>query len=138
MPTSRTMDLIQKIHRHSLILLFPLAAASAFIEWEKLPLSILTGGILGLLNLRALAWGVQGLLGSHRASSKMLFFSQFRIVMLFLVLTTLVYLKLVNIFGILAGFSAVFSMVIIEGLKYAKEDEKKEKDSGGESRQMPE
>ena len=119
------MDLIQKIHRHSLIVLFPLAAVSAFIEWKKLPLSIVTGGILGLLNIRALAWSVQGLLGSHRASSKMLFFSQFRLIMLFLVLTTLVYLKLVNIFGILAGFTTVFSMVIIEGLMYAKREAKK-------------
>ena len=118
------MELIQKIHRNSLILLFLLAAASAFIELKKLPISILTGGILGLLNIRALAWSVQGLLGSQRAGTKMLFFSQFRIVMLFLVLTALVYLKLVNIFGILAGFTVVFIMVIIEGLKYAKKEEK--------------
>jgi hypothetical protein len=102
------------------MLLCPLAAASAFIEWKKLPLSIIIGGILGLLNIKALAWSVQGLLGSHKASAKMLFFSQFRLVMLFLVLTMLVYLKLVNIFGILAGFTVVFSMVIIVGLKHSK------------------
>jgi len=108
------------------MVLFPLAAASAFIEWEKLPISILTGGVLGLLNIRALAWGVHGLLGSQRAGTKVLFFSQFRIVMLFLVLTTLVYLKLVNIFGILAGFTVVFGMVIIEGLKYAKDEREKQ------------
>ena len=41
----------------------------------------------------------------------MLFFSQFRIIMLFFVLAVIVYLKLVNIFGILAGFTVVFSMV---------------------------
>ncbi len=102
------------------MLLFPLAAASAFIEWKKLPLSILIGGFLCLLNLRALAWGVQGLLGSHKAGAKLLFFSQFRLVVLFLVLTMLVYLKLVNIFGIFAGFTVIFSMVIVEGLKHEK------------------
>jgi hypothetical protein len=118
------MELIRKIHRTSLILLFPVAAASAFIEWKKLPLSVITGGVLGLLNIRALAWGVQGLLGSEKASAKMLFFSQFRLVMLFLVLTTLVYLKLVNIFGILAGFTVVFMTVIIVGLKQSKESKK--------------
>lgn len=120
------MDLIQKIHRNSLILLFPLAAASALIEWKKLPLSILVGGVLGLLNIKALAWGVQGLLGAYKSTAKMLFFSQFRLVILFLILTLLVYLKLVNIFGILAGFTVVFSMVIIEGLKYSKEAERKQ------------
>jgi len=50
----------------------------------------------------------------------MLFFSQFRLVMLFLILAVLLYLKVVNIFGILAGFTVVFIMVIIEGLKHAK------------------
>lgn len=118
------MDLIQKINRHSLILLFLLAAASALIKVEKLPISILTGGVLGLLNLRALAWGIRGLLGTQRASTKVLFFSQFRIVMLFLALTTLVYFKLVNIFGILAGFTVVYGMLVVEGLKYSKEEEK--------------
>ena len=114
------MDLIQKIHRNSLILLFPLAAASAFIEWRQLPLSILMGGVLAILNIRALAWGVQGVLGSQKSSTKMLFFSQFRLVMLFLILAVLLYLRVVNIFGILAGFTSVFIMVIIEGLKHAK------------------
>ena len=114
------MELIQKIHRNSLVLLFPLAAASAFIEWRQLPLSILMGGILGILNIRALARGVQGVLDSQKSSAKMLFFSQFRLVMLFLILAVLLYLKVVNIFGILAGFTVVFIMVIIEGLKHAK------------------
>ena len=120
------MELIQKIHRNSLVLLFPLAAASAFMEWRQLPLSILVGGVLGILNIRALARGVQGVLGSQKSSAKMLFFSQFRLVMLFLILAVLLYLKVVNIFGILAGFTVVFTMVIIEGLKHAKKSEDQE------------
>lgn len=115
------MELIQKIHRNSLVLLFPLAAASAFIEWRQLPLSILMGGVLGILNIRVLAWGVQGVLGSRKSATKMLFFSQFRLVMLFLILAVLLYLRVVNIFGILAGFTVVFSMVVIEGLKHSKQ-----------------
>ena len=118
------MELIRKIHRNSLIVLFPLAAASAFIEWKQLPLSILTGGVLAIMNIRALAWGVEGILGSHRAGTKMLFFSQFRLVMLFLILAVLLYLKVVNIFGVLAGFTVVFIMVVIEGLKHAKKSGK--------------
>ncbi len=120
------MDLIRKIHRNSLILLFPLAAAVALLEWKKLPLSILAGGVLGLLNLKALAWGVQGLLGAHKSTAKMLFFSQFRFIVLFLILALLLYLKLVNVFGILAGFTVVFLMVITEGLKYSKKAERNE------------
>ena len=120
------MDLVRKIQKSSLIVLFPLAALSAFLEWKKLPLSVLIGGALGLVNLRGLAWGVQGLLGTGQASGKMLFFSQFRFIMLFFVLAALVYLKFVNIFGVLAGFTVVFSMVIIEGLKYARGSKIKE------------
>jgi len=120
------MDLIRNIQRNSLIILFPLSAVSAFLEWKKLPLGILTGGALGLLNIRALAWSVHGLLGAHKPSSKMLFFSQLRIIMLFFVLAGLLYLRLVNVFGILAGFTVVFIMVIREGLKYSKEAEKNE------------
>ena len=80
------MDLVRKIQKSSLIVLFPLAALSAFLEWKKLPLSVLIGGALGLLNLRGLAWGVHGLLGTEKATPRMLFFSQFRIIMLFFVL----------------------------------------------------
>jgi hypothetical protein len=120
------MVLVSKIQKSSLIVLFPLAALSAFLDWKKLPLSVLIGGALGLLNLRGLAWGVQGLLGTQKATTRMLFFSQFRIIMLFFVLAVIIYLKLVNVFGILAGFTVVFSMVIIEGLKYAREAKIKE------------
>jgi len=115
------MDLIRRIQKSSLIVLFPLAALSAFLEWKKLPLSILIGGALGLVNLRGLAWGVQGLLGAEKATGRMLFFSQFRILMLFLILAALLYLRLVNILGILAGFTVVFIMVLIEGMKNARE-----------------
>src|SRR5574340_307544 len=101
------MDLVRNIQRNSLLVLLPLAAASAFIEGIKLPLGILVGGALGLLNIRALAWGVRGLLGTRKPTARMLFFSQFRLIMLFFVLAALAYLKLVNIFGILAGFTVV-------------------------------
>ena len=121
------MDLVRKIQKSSLIVLFPVAALSAFLDWKMLPLSVLIGGVLGLANLRGLAWGVRGLLGAEKATSRMLFFSQFRIIMLFLVLALIIYLKLVNVFGILAGFTVVFIMIIIEGLKYAREARIKEK-----------
>ena len=121
------MDLIRRIFRTSLIILFPVATASALIEWKKLPVSILVGGILGLANLKGLAWGVGGLLGSQRAGGRMVIFSLFRLIMLFLILSTLVYLKLVNIFGILAGLTIVFTLVVTEGLKYAREQSDSER-----------
>ncbi len=114
------MELIKKVNRTSIIILIPLALISFFIEWKKLPVSILAGGILGLANIKGLAWGVEGLLGSHKANAKMVIFSMFRLLMLCIIISMLVYLKLVNIFGILIGFTVIFTLLIIEGLKYAK------------------
>jgi hypothetical protein len=113
------MDLIKQIYRKGVLVLVPLAAVSAFIEWKKLPAGILVGGALGLANIKGLAWGVRGLLGG-RPGGRVIFFSVFRLLLLFAILSLLVYLRLVNVLGILAGFTVIFSLVMIEGLRYAK------------------
>jgi hypothetical protein len=114
------MDLIRRIYKKSFLVLVPLALLSAFLEWKKLPLSIIIGGALCLANIKGLAWGVRGLLGTGRATGRMIFFSMFRLFLLFAVLSLLVYLRLVNVFGILAGFTIIFALLMIEGLTYAK------------------
>ncbi len=118
------MDLITRIAKKALLVLIPLALLSAFIEWKKLPASVLIGGILGLANIKGLAWGVRGLLGNGKATGRMIFFSMFRLFLLFIVLALLVYLKLVNVFGILAGFTVIFILLMIEGLRYAKSEDR--------------
>jgi hypothetical protein len=115
------MELIRRIFKKSIIILVPLAVLSAVIEWKKLPVSILAGGVLGFANIKGLAWGVEGLFGADKATGKMIFFSMFRLFMLFLILLTLVYLKLVNIFGILIGFTVIFALLIIEGYRFSKD-----------------
>ena len=112
--------MINDIARSSVYLLIPAAIISAFLPWENLPFSILIGGLLGILNVKALAWSVEGVLGTSQASTKMLFFAQFRFVMLVIIVTALAYLKLVTIPGLLAGFSVVFLQVLITGLRHAK------------------
>ena len=112
--------MINDIARSSVYLLIPAAIISAFLPWENLPFSILIGGLLGILNLKALAWSVEGTLGRAHTNVKMLFFAQFRLVMLVLIMTLLAFLKLVTIPGLLAGFSVVFLQVLITGLKHAK------------------
>ncbi len=115
------MILVKKVYKQGILILLLLALLSAFIEWKKLPLSILVGGILGLANLRGLVRGVTGLIGTHNPTGKLVFFSIFRLFILASILTILVALKLVNIFGILIGFTVVFIVIIKEGLKIAKE-----------------
>jgi len=112
--------LIRRIYKLSFAVLVPLALVSGFLEWKKLPLSVLAGGILGLLNLKALSWGVGGIVGTHKATGAMLFFSMLRLFFLFVVLIILLWLKVVNIIGLLAGFTVVFTVLLIEGMKEAK------------------
>ncbi len=113
------MDLIKRINKKSLIALAIVAACSAFFDGKKVPAGILIGGILGLANVRGLSWSVEGLLGSYRATGKMIFFSIFRLAILFVIVAALVYFRVVNIFGILIGFTVVFAFLVIEGLKDA-------------------
>ncbi len=114
------MDLITRIYKKSFLILLPLALLSALIEWKKLPVSIIIGGALGFANIKGLAWSVRGLMGTGRVSGGMILFSMFRLFLLFVILLLLVYLRLVNIFGILAGFTVIFALLMTEGLKYAK------------------
>lgn len=114
------MDLIKRISKRAVFPLILCAALSAFIEWKKLPVSILIGGFLGLANIRGLSWSVEGLLGTYRATGKMIFFSISRLVILCMIIAALVYLRLVNIFGILIGFTVIFGLLVMEGLKYAE------------------
>src|ERR1700690_476494 len=115
------MDLIKKIVKRSAIILAPVAMASSFVDWWRFPAGVLAGGFLALVNIKGLAWGVQGLLGTEKATVRMLFFSQFRFIMLIMVLAIIVYLRFVNIFGILAGITVVFAVVLFEGYRNAKD-----------------
>jgi hypothetical protein len=115
------MTLLNRIYKRAIIILVLLALLSAFIEWKKLPLSILIGGILGLINLRGLARGVYSLIGTYRPTAKIVISTILRLGFLAVVLILLFALKVVNVFGILIGFTVVFILIMTEGLRAAKE-----------------
>lgn len=115
------MNLVKKIYKLSIIILIPLSVLSAFIEWPKLPIGILVGGILGLVNLGGLARGVQGLIGTYKPTGKLVMFSLLRLSILAFVLGIIVISKKVNVFGILIGFTVVFISILREGLRSARE-----------------
>ena len=115
------MTLLNRIYKRAILILLLLALLSAFIEWKKLPMSILIGGILGLINLRGLARGVYSIVGTYRPTAKMVISTIFRLGFLAVVLILLFALKIVNVFGILIGFTVVFVLIITEGLRAAKE-----------------
>jgi hypothetical protein len=109
-----------RIYKQGLIFLLCLAAASAFLDWKKLPLSIIVGGLLGLANLRGLAWGLRDFAAS-RPTGRVIFWSMVRFFILGTILFILAVLNLINFIGILVGFTVVFSLILKEGLRTARE-----------------
>jgi hypothetical protein len=115
------MILVKRIYKQSLFILLPICIIAAFIEWKKLPVSIFIGGTLGLANLRGLAKGVHGLITTQKPTAGIIFFSLLRLTMIAFILTVLIIYKLINIFGVLIGFTIVFIVILKEGLKVSKE-----------------
>lgn len=116
--------MIKLIARNTALILIPAALLAAFLPWENLPFSLLIGGLLGILNTKALAWSVEGILGTSAVTMKMLFFSQFRFVMLALIVIALAYLRLINLLGVMAGFTVVFFQILFIGHHNAGTTEK--------------
>lgn len=113
------MEMVSRIAKRSLAVCLPLAAASAFLDWKRLPVSVLIGCGIALVNLKAISWGVRGLLGTQKAPGRLVFFSMFRLALLLVLLIVLMALRLINPIGILAGMTVAFTFIVIEGVKEA-------------------
>lgn len=127
------MELIKKIIKQSAVIIVPLALLSVVMVWKSdrfpfvglfgkpvlLPVSIIVGGILGLANIKGLAWGLNGLLNTEKPNLKIVFLNLFRLVILFIIIIVLSLLKLINFLGLLIGITVVFFVLIKESLKMA-------------------
>ncbi len=114
------MEILTGVIKKSLFIILPAAAASAFFEWKKLPLGIIAGGALGILNLQGLVRSVEGLIGSKKATAKIIFLSMTRLFILFTAIFILIWLKIINILGMLFGFTVVVLLILYEGMKTSK------------------
>jgi hypothetical protein len=126
------INLIKRIHRQSFIFLIITAVITTLIaaltditDWRKMPHSVLIGGLLGLANLKGLAWGLKDFATLHRPSGKLIFWSMLRFFILAFILIALALLKLIDFFGILIGFTVVFVLILKEGLRIAKDSSEK-------------
>ena len=119
------MELLRRVIIKSLVIIVPAAALSyVFIEQQKVPLGIVLGGLFGLINLRQLTRNVTGLVGAEKMTFKLVFLSMMRLLMLFTAIFFLIYYRVVNAFGLLAGFTVVFTLILIEGAKVSKSQHK--------------
>lgn len=125
--------MVKRVIRISVPLLLILCGISLIIEWDSIgfarffgstrfiPHSIIIGGLLGLANLKGLVWGIETLLGSQRANTRLVYLSLIRLGILFAIIITLAVLRLINLIGLVTGLTTVFVVMIIEGIKMAKE-----------------
>ena len=86
-----------------------------------MPVSILVGGALGILNLKGLVWGIESLLGAQKANVVLLMLNILRLLILFSVITILVAFRLVHLLGLIVGMTVVFLILIKEGLETARQ-----------------
>ena len=118
------MEILKRVFKKTIFIILPAIILSGyFIEPKKIPLGIFMGWLLGIINLRQLSRNVEGVFGSNRATFKLLFMSMTRLIFLCAAIFALIYYKVVNIFGLLAGFTVVFMFILIEGAKVGKSQE---------------
>ncbi len=114
------MDLLKRVIKKSIFIILPAIVISAFLaEPQKLPLGILTGWLFGIFNLKQLTKNVKRLVGAEKAAGKLVFLSMFRLAALFSAIFLLVYYRLINVLGLLLGFTVVFVFILIEGARAA-------------------
>jgi hypothetical protein len=114
------MEILKGVIKKSLIIILPVAAVSAFFEWKKLPLGIIIGGVFGILNMGGLVRSVRGVIGSSKTTAKIIFLSMTRLFILFTAIFILIWLEIINILGMLFGFTVVFVLILVEGMIVGK------------------
>lgn len=127
------MDLIKRVIRISVPVLLILCGISLVINWDSIsfaklfgstryiPHSIIIGGLLGLANLKGLAWGIETLLGTQKASTRLVYLSLIRLGILFTIIIALAALRLINLIGLVIGMTTIFIVMVLQGIKKAKE-----------------
>ena len=114
------MEILKGVIKKGALIIIPSALISAFFEWKKLPLGIIAGGLFGILNLRGLTKSVKGFMGSGGSTAKIIFMSMTRLFILFTAIFILVWFKIINILGLVFGFTVILVLILIEGAKISK------------------
>lgn len=113
-----TGTLIKKVSIKGLILIVILSAISIFIESKGLPISILIGGLAGLVNFRGLARSVQNITALEmvdRPAKRIAASTIFRLAVITIAMVMLYKQKLINIPGIITGLTLVVYLILLEG-----------------------
>lgn len=115
------MEIFKGVIKKAIFIILPsMLLAWYFIDPRKVPLGIFMGALLGIVNLRQLSRNVEGFLGSQSATAKLLITGMLRLLFIGAAIVALIYYNVVNIFGLLFGFTVVFVLIMVEGFKVSK------------------
>ncbi len=114
--------ILEKVYRQTAYIIIPLAVASAFIEPRKLPLGIVVGALLAVINSRGMMKNLQSLIGTYKPTAKLIFLSIGRLLIMFSVIILLAVLRVVDLIGLMVGFTVVVILVVKEGYISSKEE----------------
>ncbi len=100
-----------------------LLAAALLLFGPDPALGVAVGLILGFANFKAIAFVVKRTLGPYPVH-RILYglFGSLKFILLAAVFFVLVYYRLLDVYGLVAGFSAVLLVVLVEGLVRAGRD----------------
>ena len=115
------MEILKGVINKAVFIILPaMLLGGYFIEPQKVPLGIFMGALLGIVNFRQLSRNVEGFFGSKSGTAKLIFTGMLRLLFLGSAISALIYYEVVNIFGLLFGFTVVFILIMIEGFRVSK------------------
>ncbi|MBF0457029.1 MAG: ATP synthase subunit I [Nitrospirae bacterium] len=107
--------MIRTVTVQTLVALAVAIVISLVAGYGSMSLSILLGGIVGLLNFVFLSKSIGGLLNSDKVAPVMLIFNMVRLILVMGALFLLIYLKVAGIIGLSVGLTLSFLVVIRAG-----------------------
>jgi hypothetical protein len=108
------MEIFKSVTKKSLIVLIPVLIAALFIESRKMPLGIFFGWLFGVINFKGMTKNIEAMTDVHKAKLKIFILSITRLAFLFAAIFAMAYYKLVNIIGLLIGFTIVFIFILVD------------------------
>jgi len=115
------MEILKSVFKKSIIVVVPAAVlAGLLIEPRKVPLGIIFGWLLGIVYFRQLSRNINGLIGAEKATMRLMIMSMTRLLAVMIFIAVLVFYRVVNIFGLLFGFTVVFVLILAEGSRLSR------------------
>jgi F0F1-type ATP synthase assembly protein I len=120
MMQAHLQEMVQRITRFSLIALPVVALGSLIFREGLFALNILLGGIISLLSFRTVVWTVRKFMNTQTAQPLIMGISVLKILAIGLLLLGLMLLQVVLPVPLLAGFTLVLVIVVIQGIITAR------------------